>query len=191
MNYGHGGILKGGPGDDLLGLYETVGGQALGGPGDDEIQTYAYSPDRLDGGPGDDTYQIAPLSPAPYGLVAGPGFDTLDAGGWGFSLNFDMSLCPGCVERIIGSSITSHSGDHITGDAGRQVILGGPSADVIDGGGGRDQLSGGGGDDTITSLDGVFDTVDCGDGTDTVLADPFDLVNPDCENVIRESAPKL
>ena len=44
-------------------------------------------------------------------------------------------------------------------------------------------LDGGDGDDTITSRDGTVNKVACGDGTDTVIADPSDLVSADCENV--------
>jgi hypothetical protein len=78
--------------------------------------------------------------------------------------------------------------DHITGGAGTDVIHG----DIAGGD------CGGGiygycklpyGNDTIDARDGEVDSIDCGAGTDTVLADADDVVAPDCETVQRGSAP--
>jgi hypothetical protein len=46
----------------------------------------------------------------------------------------------------------------------------------------------GDGDDTIDARNGYADKIGCGPGTDSVLADPADVVAPDCESVDR-SAP--
>jgi hypothetical protein len=75
--------------------------------------------------------------------------------------------------------------DDITGYPGRQVILGGDGLDVINGLRGPDVLAGQVGDDTIYSRDDSVDTVGCGLGIDTVLADAIDVVSSDCENVRR------
>ncbi|HET6937533.1 MAG TPA: hypothetical protein VFI19_02960, partial [Nocardioides sp.] len=74
---------------------------------------------------------------------------------------------------------------------GNDTVRGGPGADVIDGGAGNDSLDpgpgadvvrGGTGNDTISVRDGVADSVDCGDGVDTVVADRADVLRG-CENV--------
>ena len=80
---------------------------------------------------------------------------------------------------------------HVRGMDGPDDLRGGPSDDNLYGGGandtvtgnaGADHLYGGGGDDTIQARDGVADKVDCGLGTDTVVADASDSV-VGCESV--------
>ena len=92
--------------------------------------------------------------------------------------------------------------DHLDGGAGNDSVDGGFGDDVLIGGPGRDTISGdlaGGdcgplwckypyGNDTIEARDGEVDSITCGAGTDTVNADPQDVVAPDCENVRRGSA---
>ncbi len=93
----------------------------------------------------------------------------------------------------------------LTPDADHDTILRGVERIVIDGRGGGDQLRAWGagaaitvrggagtddllgneGDDTIDARDGEIDTVQCGNGNDTVLADAADTVAGDCENVDR------
>jgi Ca2+-binding RTX toxin-like protein len=77
--------------------------------------------------------------------------------------------------------------DYIEGNAGNDILRGEGGADEIHGNAGNDQVLGGGGQDFIdVSGDPTFiDRVSCGAGTDTVFADPNDIVNPDCENVTR------
>jgi hypothetical protein len=60
-------------------------------------------------------------------------------------------------------------------------VLGGSGPDRIAGGRGRDVLRGNGGDDVIDARDGAADRVNCGAGTDTVLADAADRVRR-CEH---------
>ncbi len=43
----------------------------------------------------------------------------------------------------------------------------------------------GSGNDTVDVRNSVRDVVDCGDGADTVNADPVDLVRDNCETVVR------
>ena len=99
-------------------------------------------------------------------------------------------------------------GDHLYGDRWSDVITGEGGRDRIFGGRGGDDLyagfrpgqpvprsspartdfiSGEGGDDFIDASDapGARDSVRCGDGVDTVVADRGDRVNPDCEVVRR------
>jgi hypothetical protein len=82
------------------------------------------------------------------------------------------------VENVTGGTF----GDTLTGSAAANVLRGGGGGDTLDGKGGADQLFGEGGDDTIRARDGVADTIDCGDGNDTVQADAQDTVIA-CETV--------
>jgi Ca2+-binding RTX toxin-like protein len=191
-------VLRGGRGDDVLRIeFDTnLGGGAYGGAGDDELYYQGnggghalFHPLVLDGGNGDDTYRFRDQFIADA-MVPGPGLDTLDESTAAVTrvldgLTFDMSACPLCAERVIGTP----RADVITGDDHPQAIQGGDGNDVIDGGGGRDRIEGQAGDDTITARDSVFDAVGCDGGLDTVVADRFDLVSRDCETVSRGAVP--
>lgn len=87
-------------------------------------------------------------------------------------------------------------GDQLDGGAGDDELSGGMGSDSLTGGPGRDVIAGdrvarcnelhcditqGFGDDTIDARDGEVDHVQCGPGTDTVLADKIDVVATDCE----------
>ncbi len=89
--------------------------------------------------------------------------------------------------------------DTISGGRGDDTINGGYGDDTIVPGPGQDRViadSQGGecnrlwckypyGDDTIDARDGEVDHITCGPGVDTVLADPQDVVDGDCERVTR------
>jgi hypothetical protein len=75
--------------------------------------------------------------------------------------------------------------DSLFGGPGSDRLLGGAGADTLVGGGGQDQLFGGAGDDKLEARDGEKDTIDCGSGYDTVIVDKHDVVNKNCEQVVR------
>jgi Ca2+-binding RTX toxin-like protein len=75
--------------------------------------------------------------------------------------------------------------DILLGGSGNDRLLGGPGNDRLVGGAGRDRLSAGPGNDRLEARDGEKDTVDCGGGSDTVLADKRDVVSKNCERVSR------
>ncbi|MGE3795564.1 MAG: hypothetical protein AB7I38_16795 [Dehalococcoidia bacterium] len=89
--------------------------------------------------------------------------------------------------------------DVLRGRAGDDVLTGGPGYDGLYGGPGNDLLvdesdgsnllDGGPGDDTIRSGPRGMDRVRCGPGGDRVEADLWDIVAPDCEEVVRSPAP--
>jgi len=102
--------------------------------------------------------------------------------------------------------------DVIQGGEGNDVVNGGPGNDdvdasfgddVIDPGPGRDtvfaDLRGGDcgplwckdpyGNDVVNARDGEVDSIDCGVGTDKVIADADDVVNANCETVERAGGP--
>ena len=70
-----------------------------------------------------------------------------------------------------------------TGDAGDNRLDGGDGPDQLTGGPGNDRLVGRGGDDHLDAVDGpaFLDSLTCGDGADTALADAEDDVGADCE----------
>jgi hypothetical protein len=81
--------------------------------------------------------------------------------------------------------------DRLTGGGGDDVMIGKPGDDrlrglggddTLVGGAGRDRLVAGRGDDTIHSRDRARDTVRCGPGWDTVVADATDDVPASCEH---------
>ncbi|MDW5597173.1 hypothetical protein VSS74_22695 [Conexibacter stalactiti] len=102
--------------------------------------------------------------------------------------------------------------DRLVGDDDVETIDGGPGDDYVEGGWNNDTLIGGPGrdtifaddtgahcnywtwcrlpfgNDTVDARDGEVDTVDCGIGTDTVKADPVDVLT-NCENVDSGVAP--
>ncbi len=75
--------------------------------------------------------------------------------------------------------------DRLYGRGGRDTIYGLAGNDLLVGGAQVDSISGGAGDDVIRARDGERDTVICGAGRDTVIADPVDRIARDCEAVAR------
>lgn len=75
--------------------------------------------------------------------------------------------------------------DEIYGGAGGDRLVGNLGNDEIYGGSGLDELFGGVGNDFINSADNdVPDSVDCGDGSDRVVADNEDTLAPmTCEDI--------
>ena len=72
--------------------------------------------------------------------------------------------------------------DKLSGGAGNDTLNGGAGKDTLNGGKGVDKLNGGAGADKIVANDGQRDTVDCGAGKDSVVADKKDRLKG-CESV--------
>ena len=148
--------LDGGLGSDYL--YDGAGDDAVsGGPGDDHL-TAGSGRDSFAGGDGGDS--------ADYSDRGGPVTITLDGvaddgeAGEGDNIGADVEEATGGAgaDRIVGNP----SGNRLHGRGGNDSIVGGSAEDRVEG----DK-----GDDTIDTRDGVYDSVDCGPGTDTVYAD--------------------
>jgi Ca2+-binding RTX toxin-like protein len=103
-------------------------------------------------------------------------------------------LCP--VAGIIGFTLSVGDGaDSVTnttavpstlsGGDGNDSLAGGFGNDILRGNKGVDTHSGGPGDDYLDARGDRGDIVTCGDGNDTVLADPADSIAADCETVDR------
>jgi len=131
-----------------------------GGPGDDLI-VGGSSEDAIDGGPGQDI------------LAGGPGTDVLHGGSgedlvtYSDRIGPDDTLLPRreAVRAQIGRPDWSGSGDE------RDTI-----ADDVE------QLQGGAGADHLSLRDGRATEVACGGGRDSIVADPRDVLDIDCEN---------
>ena len=93
--------------------------------------------------------------------------------------------------------------DTIDAGAGDDTIEGGNGDDAITGGPGRDTINADAaadscnflvcrlphGNDTVNVRDGEADSVECGVGTDRVIADAADTVAPSCETVDARRRP--
>jgi len=138
-----------GEGDDLFYDIETV----IGGSGNDTLVCGVFAGTLLGGG-GDDELRGSDYDDV---LEGGPGLDHLNglAG----------------ADQLYGGD----DDDVLEGRAGGDELFGGDGDDLLDGGGGTDSYFGEAGDDTIANLDGLAETVDCGEGAaDDAEADPLD-----------------
>jgi Ca2+-binding RTX toxin-like protein len=83
-------------------------------------------------------------------------------------------------DRLYGAE----GGDTLRGSGGADTLVGGRGNDRLTGGRGPDRLVGGVGTDTINARDNARDTIVCGPGTDTAIADKKDRLTG-CERVRR------
>ena len=148
--------------------------QVLGGSGDDHI-TGAATADTLNGNAGNDILDGAAGAdtlnggPGDDTLIGGPGADVLNGGRGSDTADYSDRTKPLTIAL---------DGDANDGEAGEQDNVG-DDVEVI---------KGGFVDDTIQVRDGRTETVSCGAGADTVVADSFDVISSDCENVDRPQA---
>ncbi|MDT8853546.1 S8 family serine peptidase [Paracoccaceae bacterium Fryx2] len=161
-----------------------------GGAGNDTLNGGLFK-DTSYGGDGDDTFQITGTDIADD-VYGGAGTDTLDVSGYnvfGFVVNLATGTYdypPGFggpfviqdVENVIGSN----QADIITGNAANNVLTGGGGVDTVLGGAGNDTIRSGGdgayygeaGDDLMfAGLTSFSETIDGGDGTDTLDTTSF------------------
>jgi hypothetical protein len=160
--------------------FTLAGGADDGRPGEgDDVQgierLIVSDGGRFVGTDGNDYIKLAQVG-SPGELVGGNGDDDLNGGDG--------------VDKLDGGP----GSDHLDGGFGDDTIVGGPGQDRISG-----DLAGGDcgplwckypyGNDAIDARDGEVDSIVCGAGTDTVLADAADVVDRDCETVTRSGAP--
>lgn len=153
--------LAGTRGDDSLtgdgGANEVVGGEGgdfLSGRAGQDALLGGADRDSLFGGGGADLLTGGSADDLARGLA---GRDVLDGG------------------RGRDSLSAGEGDDDLRGRSGSDFLLGDD---------GRDAFDAGTGDDVITSADGTSERVECGDGDDTVLADPRDRLIG-CEHIRR------
>ncbi|MDA0163529.1 MopE-related protein [Solirubrobacter ginsenosidimutans] len=186
---GHGAIINGESGADTLVVRDTAAATLNGGPDNDYLEAVGPLVDTLNGDAGDD--QLRGGAGADV-INGGPGNDTFLVAGGTWTVSLDDVANDGVspvanvhsdVENITGDQF----GDTLTGSAAANVLRGGGGNDTLDGKGGADQLFGDGGNDTINARDGIADTIDCGDGADSVVADVQDVLSG-CETVAYADA---
>src|SRR4051794_4560940 len=81
-----------------------------------------------------------------------------------------------CTQDVAPLTVETGAGDDTVNASSSNVAV------WLDGGAGKDTLTAGPGDDTVVSRDDAGDTVDCGAGNDTAIADAADTVT-NCERV--------
>jgi len=143
----------GGPGPDTL--RGTNGADNLLGNGANDVLYALAGRDTLLGGEGKD-WVIAgsPEDQSAQGdkiLVGGPGNDAVLAG-----QGADNVVAGGGNDEIIDGDFREFSHDNISGGAGKDAFF-------------------------VWHKPAYKDTIECGSGFDRVLADPKDVVAPDCE----------
>ena len=165
-------IIQGTPlGESLVGTGKAE--SIRGDGGDDQIKGKGGD-DCLSGGEGDDK-------------IGGNGGDDRITGDTGL----DRLHGGSGDDRVRGfggdDTINGGSGDDaLGGQAGSDRIFGGKGDDKIRGGTDPDKIRGQGGSDLIRVIGGGIDVVNCGKGTDRVVADRKDKIRPNCEKVKRK-----
>jgi hypothetical protein len=151
--------LDGGAGGDGL---EDEGGNdtVVGGPNDDRW-TAGTGTDTFSGGDGDDSVSYSGRTGAVTITLDGVADDGEAGEADTVGADVEGAIGGSGADRIVGNAL----GNRLSGGGGNDSIAGGPA---------EDRLEGNEGDDTIDSRDGRFDSIDCGPGTDTLLADPGD-----------------
>jgi hypothetical protein len=182
------GSASGGPGDDTL---RRILGAVQGGPGDDLIVSAGAGP--FDGGDGRDTLVIDYSAFASQTVVGFVVTDVLINGSVQTSSieDYEVTAADGAKADVVDSRrYSGRVAFHARG--GDDNFLGGPGADLADLGFGNDTADpgpgsdfvlAGEGDDSVSVRDGFGDVVECGLGTDTVVADRSDVLSG-CENVV-------
>lgn len=189
-------IVDGGAGRDTLDQYEWTAGGSQPAPSQPVTLTIDGVADDGRPGEGDNVtdVEVARLLVA-ANVTAGPGPVELSV--------FRTQALP---SRLIGTAqadtLTGFDyDDRIEGGAGDDTIVGGYGNDTIVPGPGRDTVNADTatacnffecrppqGNDAIDARDGEVDSITCGVGEDQVLADPIDVVAPDCETVQRSGS---
>lgn len=175
---------QGSNGDDTIigtdGPNQINGGQGtndhgddtlIGRGGDDELEGWkgddtlvgGQGNDTMTGNAGNDTVSYATGSTGPVTVsLAAPVGTPQDTGGAGSDTLIDDTTVGGPPEHGVENIVGSQFADHLTGD---------DRVNAITGGAGADALTLGDNDDTFDSYDGSGDTVDCGNGNDSGVAD--------------------
>ena len=178
--------LNGGPGDDTL--HGNAGADVMNGgngPGSSVACGVFTDADTIDGGPGSDLVSYSTRT-APVSVTLGAGANDGEAGE-GDNVQADVERITGgkAADTLTGNTGLDringgNGGDTIHGGGGGDILSGGNGDDDITGGSGKDTMSGSAGDDTFHAVDGVKDSITCGDGNDTVFKDPIDFASANC-----------
>jgi Ca2+-binding RTX toxin-like protein len=179
--------LSGGAGADLL-IGDGQENVLSGGPGGDVLDG-SLGADVLAGGPGFDAVDYSRRTAAvtvAFDAVASDG-----EAGEGDLVSTDMEDAYGGSgnDTLTGNQVDNllaggPGSDLIAGGAGNDFLLGEAGGDRLDGGADEDFYDAGADNDDVQSRDGVAEEVQCGDGTDSAVADGADETS-DCEQVAK------
>ena len=153
-------IIKGGPGNDVLGAGPNAT-TIFGNDGNDTISGGAGI-DTLNGGNGNDTFSMGSASGSADVIIGGAGIDTVDfsARTHACAINLDGTATSGETGELatIGTDVENatggSAGNTMNGNASDNVLIGGAGVDVIHGLDGNDTLVGLAGDDTLNGGNG-------------------------------------
>ncbi len=173
------GRAHGGPGDDdVLGRYTTVAAPA--GPFTTDTPAVQIAPSSVvAGGEGQDRWRADLVGTEGLSLLLDDGALTLGEGGPRMPVTgFER------VELTVAGPVTLDASEL---SAAFSVVTSSGN-DVVHASRGGGLIGAAQGDDTVRARNGVVDTVYCGPGTDTVVADATDVL-VDCEVVDLPPAP--
>ena len=151
-----------------------------------DVRIRADLPSFIQGGPGDDVLIGGPANDV---IDGGPGQDIIGGGG-----GADVLRGGSGQDLVTYDDVVAHDGTllprrtPVTVAIGKAGASGGPgegdtiASDV-------EQVQGGNGNDRFLLRDGRATSVSCGGGSDTVIADPRDAIDTDCENASVAPAP--
>jgi hypothetical protein len=160
-------LLDGGPGENYY--YDLAGDDTvLGGPNNDTWHA-GLGRDAFSGGDGGDTVHYDDRTGAVTITLDGVADDGELGEGDNVGADVEAAYGGSGADRIVAGS--NSNGARLIGGAGNDSLTGGPL---------EDRIEGSEGDDVIDSRDGRYDSVDCGAGNDTVLADLDDTAE-NCE----------
>jgi hypothetical protein len=175
-------VIDGGDGADTLSgdWVPSASITLVGGPGDDHL--ISDYDGWMFGGPGADTMDYV------SSYYTGGGVSYVGQGRDGVSVTLDGIANDGAPGE--GDNVGAHirrlegsEGDDVivANGLGSHVLYGRAGNDRLDPAGGWGDVYGEEGDDTIPANDGANQTISCGDGSDSVLYDPVDVLSADCE----------
>jgi Ca2+-binding RTX toxin-like protein len=152
-------VLRGLDGIDKL--YGNGGDDVLDGGNDNDVLDGGAGIDTMTGGTGDDTYYVDNASDVVNESAGQPGYDQV----WS-STSYALSATTE-IEFMYTADQNTTTAINFTGNDFNQHITGNAGANVLSGGGGNDNLSGREGNDTL--LGGIGDDLFFGhDGADTM-----------------------
>jgi RTX calcium-binding nonapeptide repeat (4 copies) len=175
---------SGGP--EFTGPLSTLPMGGLGGSSGPDIVIGGDRGGIYDGFDGADTIVSSPETPFSETLRGGVGVDTLDYSRATSAVTIDLGTSAG--------QVTGGGGFDVLDQTDFEDLIGGPFGDTLTGTSGPNRVVGAAGNDTISLLegddrfevmDGGPDTVECGLGADSGVADVqgVDTINANCETV--------
>jgi hypothetical protein len=178
-------VLSGAP--DVSVLFGNGGDDQLFGNGGDDQLFGGPGADSLDGGGANDTLSGGDANDSLAGqagrdtLQGGEGDDSLDGGAGADSLGGGGGTDTASYSARTKPLNLSFDGNSNDGESGESDVI---KPDV-------ENTSAGSGSDTVNSHNGVKNAVSCGGGIDQIVADTFDVVGDDCEQIMNPTPCKV